>query len=233
MDKRSIEEIEIYNGSMPELLRMMHSELSHPGFKLLCTINPLIWQRFKYRSDEYFDRVQTFVCDGIGFARAYPRPIRRITGVDLVSAILSESSMRIAAIGASDEVIKTWTEQNRSRYGADRIVYTHHGYIGERDSPAIIDALQQSRPDIILVGMGAPKQEDLLIRLTNALDYGWGIGVGGSFDVLSGSLNRAPVWTQKLGVEWAYRLIQSPKRLTTLPKLLSFYWEYIVKLGNK
>jgi N-acetylglucosaminyldiphosphoundecaprenol N-acetyl-beta-D-mannosaminyltransferase len=77
----------------------------------------------------------------------------------------------------------------------------------------IIDALQATRPDIVFVGLGFPKQEDLIRALRATLPGAWFLGVGVSFSFVSGQIARAPVWIQRIGLEWVHRMCQEPERL--------------------
>ena len=80
-------------------------------------------------------------------------------------------------------------------------------------SSEIIQVLSETRPDIVYVALGSPKQEKLIARLRPVLPGAWWLGVGNSFSFLSGEVRRAPVWMQRTGVEWVHRLIQEPRRL--------------------
>jgi hypothetical protein len=83
----------------------------------------------------------------------------------------------------------------------------------ERAVGQIINQLQQTRPDIVFVGLGSPKQEKLIARLRGFLPEAWWLGVGVSFSFLCGDVRRAPIWMQKSGLEWIHRLAMEPRRL--------------------
>jgi N-acetylglucosaminyldiphosphoundecaprenol N-acetyl-beta-D-mannosaminyltransferase len=78
---------------------------------------------------------------------------------------------------------------------------------------AIADALRDSRPSIVLVGLGSPKQEHLIHALRDLLRDAWMIGVGVTFSFVSGEVSRAPRWMQRAGLEWAHRMAMEPRRL--------------------
>jgi len=94
----------------------------------------------------------------------------------------------------------------------------------------IIKEIEEKRPDILLVGMGVPKQEKWITKNLSRLNVPVCMGVGGSFDVLSGKIPRAPLWMQKHGMEWIYRLIREPKRVLRIIALFYFIW--LVILGK-
>ena len=83
----------------------------------------------------------------------------------------------------------------------------------EAEQERIRGIICAAKPDILLVGLGAPKQEKWIVANKDRVEVPVSIGVGGSFEMASGFIRRAPVWMQKTGLEWAYRLLQEPRRL--------------------
>lgn len=81
------------------------------------------------------------------------------------------------------------------------------------DMDAIVSALRRAQPDIVFVALGSPKQERLVAQLKHELPNAWWLGVGISFSFLAGEVRRAPIWMQRMGLEWFHRLIQEPRRL--------------------
>jgi N-acetylglucosaminyldiphosphoundecaprenol N-acetyl-beta-D-mannosaminyltransferase len=105
----------------------------------------------------------------------------------------------------------------QERYPGLRVTGCRHGYFSPEEEPAVIARIAALRPEILFVGFGIPIQEKWIARHKDALGVPVSIGVGGSFDVISGRLQRAPIWMQRAGLEWLYRTLQQPKRL---PRLL-------------
>ena len=106
---------------------------------------------------------------------------------------------------------------------SNNIVGTHHGYFPNSETPSIINKINQSGAELLVVAMGAPKQELWLYANRNQLNCKVAIGVGGALDCLAGNVKRAPKIWQKLYLEWLYRAIKQPKRfirLLSLPKFL-------------
>ncbi len=119
-------------------------------------------------------------------------------------------------IGAAPPVVAEAFRLLKDDYPNNQWLGFHHGYYGLSDRESVISKIVELAPDLVLVGMGSPKQDDLLATLRQRLKGGIGIGVGGCFDVFAGKFERAPRWIQAIGMEWAYRVAQDPKRLTRL-----------------
>ena len=137
----------------------------------------------------------------------------RITGVDLADKLLrraGEQGKSVYLLGAKEEVVSALAKKLRAQYPQMALSY-HNGYDGDKDQIfAEIAALQ---PDLVLVGLGVPAQERLIARHYDTFQKGVFMGVGGSFDVLSGSLRRAPSFFVKTNTEWLYRILRQPSRL--------------------
>ena len=94
-------------------------------------------------------------------------------------------------------------------YGLDLAGY-HHGYFDQQKEKEIIDEINSLKPDILLVGLGSPRQESWIWDNRDKLEVSAGFAIGGFFDFLSGEFNRAPVWMRKAGIEWVYRFFNDP-----------------------
>lgn len=149
----------------------------------------------------------------------------RVTGIDLAEALFARCSAGGAAgagfrfffLGARPGVAEQAARAVQSRFPGVCVAGWGHGYFasGSAEERDILSRINQVRPDILLVAMGAPRQEKWIARhLAGAdLDVGVAIGVGGSFDVWAGVARRAPGWVRSLSLEWAYRLAREPARL--------------------
>jgi len=168
--------------------------------------------------------------------------IERITGIDLINQICLSAvkkKYRLYLLGAKEEVIEKTAKNLEKQYPGINIVGYHHGYFnqlesashqGENNEKEIIREIKKKRPDFLLVGMGVPKQEFWISKYKDELEVPVCIGVGGSFDVLSGKIPRAPLWMQNHGMEWIFRLIKEPKRVKRAIALPYFIW--LVFLGK-
>ncbi|UMZ75085.1 WecB/TagA/CpsF family glycosyltransferase [Natranaerofaba carboxydovora] len=158
----------------------------------------------------------------------------RVAGVDLVKSLLelgNQREYRFYFLGGSKEVAKKVEVKLINDYPGISIK-THHGYFDEKEEKKIIDELKEQEYDVLLVGMGSPRQERWLAKNQDKLNFSLGIGVGGSFDVLVGEKKRAPVIMQKLYLEWLYRLIQEPKRIWRIRALPIFIMKVIKEKLN-
>ncbi|WP_217958226.1 WecB/TagA/CpsF family glycosyltransferase [Acutalibacter muris] len=137
----------------------------------------------------------------------------RITGVDLAAHLLmaaGENGKSVYLLGAKEEVVSALAEKLRAEH-PDITVNYHNGYDGDKD--VIFDEIAALAPDLVLVGLGVPAQELLIYRHLPKFTRGVLVGVGGSFDVLSGSKKRAPQFFVKTNTEWLYRIAKEPQRL--------------------
>ena len=121
--------------------------------------------------------------------------------------------------GVADEVAKALC----GRYEGLKVAGTHHGYFSPDDDLAVVDRVRLATPDILFVAFGIPKQEKWIRAHLEELQVPVCIGVGGSFDVISGRAARAPKWMQEFGLEWLYRTVREPKRLPRLTALPRFF----------
>ena len=140
----------------------------------------------------------------------------RVTGVDLMVGMLrrgNERRYRVYCLGATDEVVGKVVEKVRADYPNIDVAGWRNGYFSAEEEAGVAEEIRGLRPDILLVAMSSPKKEKFMARWSEKLDVPVCHGVGGSFDVLAGKVQRAPERWQKLGLEWLYRVKQEPRRL--------------------
>ena len=150
----------------------------------------------------------------------HPLP-ERIAGIDLfvrLLALADDERRSIALLGARPDVLKAMEEAIGRRYPNLRIAYSHDGYFNTEEAEAIAGGIRESGADMLFLGMVSPKKEIFLATHGPTLGVPILHGVGGSFDVLAGLTKRAPALWQKIGMEWAYRVLQEPRRL---------WWRYL------
>lgn len=155
--------------------------------------------------------------DGAGVlwaSRKLREPLpERVSGVDLVEELCrlsAEKGYRLFLLGSAPGVAEIAREKLCAKYPGANIVGTFHGFFSMKEEPLIVERIRNSQPDILFVGMGMPKQEIFISRNLYALNAKVAIGVGGSFDVLSGRVKRAPYFLRKMRLEWLWRLILNP-----------------------
>lgn len=155
--------------------------------------------------------------DGIGawwLARRYVRETgTRIAGADLWLELLRQKpDARIYCVGATQEVIEATVAKLKNDFPDLHICGYRNGFLTtSQEEDEVVTDVVRSRPDFVFIAMGQPRQELLAARMFQSHPALYA-GLGGSFDVYCGRLNRAPVWVQKLGLEWLYRLLQEPSR---------------------
>ena len=145
----------------------------------------------------------------------YPLP-ERVAGIDLMLRMLERGNQkryRVYCLGATQGVLQTVVQRIGIEYPNVQVVGSQHGYFGAQDEDGIAADIIVARPDILLVAMTSPKKEQFLARWSDRLGVPVCHGVGGSFDVFAGKVERAPDWWQRFGLEWLYRVKQEPRRL--------------------
>lgn len=145
------------------------------------------------------------------------RPLpERVAGVDLMQSLVAVSEKKgysIYLLGAKQKVVEETGVVLQKRHPALKIAGIHNGYFKENEWPVISDELKVRKPDIVFVGITSPTKEYLIEYLQNNGNNAVFMGVGGSFDVISGNIPRAPLWMQQANLEWLFRVMQEPKRL--------------------
>jgi len=151
----------------------------------------------------------------------------RVSGVDMVEAFVKSSAVnknRIYFLGAAPGIAASARDSLSKKYPGANIVGVQDGFFGEAETNLIVEKVRDARPDVLFVAMGIPKQEKFIKDHMYEIGAPVNMGVGGSFDVLSGSVKRAPAWLQRLQLEWLWRLIQNPKKWRKVAALPKFWW---------
>ena len=140
----------------------------------------------------------------------------RVAGIDLMQSLVKiseEKGYSVYLLGAKQEVVEKTATVLKEQYPKLKLVGFHNGYFKEEDWPSISAELKLHNPDFVFVGITSPMKEYLIEFLQDDGNKSVFMGVGGSFDVISGNIPRAPRWMQKRGLEWLFRVIQEPRRL--------------------
>jgi len=138
--------------------------------------------------------------------------LHHVGGITLAEALLpvaAEEGMRIFLLGATADVVARLAERLRRDFPKLAIAGVHDGYW--KDDAEMIDAIRAAKPDVLFVAVGSPKQELWIDANKNALGVPVSIGLGGTFDVLSGMKKDTPAWARGRGLEWLYRLLHDPR----------------------
>lgn len=210
--------------------------------QLVVTPNPemIMEAQRDCRLREILNSAQLALPDGIGVvwaAQILGQPLlERIAGIDLVQELLARGAAaeyNFYFLGAKPGVAEQAKEKVKQQY-PELTIYTHHGYLDRAEEQQVIQEINCREIDILLVGMGVPRQEKWLAYHLPHLTVGVGIGVGGAFDVLAGKKQRAPQVLQQLGLEWLHRLYQEPKRwrrMINLPLFMYYVGRQKLNIG--
>lgn len=186
---------------------------------------------------EYADiirRAALITPDGFGViwgARLMNLPIyERVTGVDMVTGICERAAKNdysIYIFGSSPGIAATAAQKLAEKYPGLKVVGTHHGMVLKKpdELAAVVQQIKAAKPDVLFVALGIPLQEKFIAKHLHELNVPVALGVGGSFDVYSEKLKRAPEYIQRSGMEWLYRVWQEPwrwKRMSYVPKFMAF-----------
>ncbi|WP_339923344.1 WecB/TagA/CpsF family glycosyltransferase [uncultured Cyclobacterium sp.] len=140
----------------------------------------------------------------------------RVAGIDLMDNLVglaARENYKIFFLGAKEDVVNKVVKIYTEQYNSDIIGGYRNGYFGKEEELGIAEQIKASKADILFVAMSSPKKEIFLNKYKGVMDVPFIMGVGGSFDVVSGKVKRAPVWMQNICLEWFYRTMQEPGRM--------------------
>lgn len=202
-----------------EVMKKIGQFLKDSKLHTIATVNPEFVMTA--RKDREFLRILNHadlnIADGIGVQLAmkmmYGEVCERITGVDLtwrLTGLAAEQGYSIFLLGAAEGVARDAAAKMKERYPALKIAGY---YSGRPDEEGLVECINLTNPDILLVAFGAPKQEKFIFKNAKTLNAKIAMGVGGTFDYIAGVVPRAPAWMRRLGMEWLYRLANQPERI--------------------
>lgn len=211
-----------YRGNKESFFKVLENNLLNNNKMFIVTANPETFM--KADSINEFDKAlmksdTTIVPDGIGVVKAanyigINEINERITGVDISYKLLelaNKYSKSIYLLGASKNVIELTVKNIHKEYPKVNILGYSDGYVDDKDD--IFKRIKNLAPDIVLVALGVPKQELLIAKHYDSFSKGIFVGVGGTFDIISGTKKRAPKIVQKLNIEWFYRIFGNKERI--------------------
>ena len=199
------------------------------GTALLVTLNPeiVVQARTDAALKEALLSAELTVADGVGVLWAARRAGHalpgRVPGVELAAGLLEAGGPELSVyfLGAKPGVAERAAENAAARWGI-RVAGVMHGYFDrEADADQVVSAIAGSGAQLVLAGLGEG-QELFLKRHLEAMNARLAIGVGGTLDVLAGEVQRTPLWTRRLGIEWLWRVGLDRKRWHRFPRLLEF-----------
>ena len=150
-------------------------------------------------------------------SRILKQPLpERVAGADLMINLMDlagEKGYKVFLFGAKEEIVSKVAKMYRDKFGNQVIAGYRNGYYAEGEEEAIAKMIAESAAQMLFVAISSPKKEIFLNKYKDIINTPFIMGVGGTFDVISGHVKRAPIWMQKAGLEWLYRTYQEPKRM--------------------
>lgn len=211
----------MYKKDEKEFNKIIYNNLDNNKKMFIVTANPetlMMSEKDKELNNLLNDKNTILVPDGIGVVKALKilnyDVKERIAGIDISNTLLeygNKLKKSIYLFGSKQDVIDSMKDVINNKYSNLEVVGSSNGYVSDRDE--VFDEIKKLKPDIILVALGIPMQEKLIYKHLKDFDKGIFVGVGGSFDVISGHKKRAPKIFIKLNLEWLYRIMCEPKRL--------------------
>ena len=232
MEKIPVLGVNFDNVNMEEALERCQTFLKEDGGHLVVTPNPEIVMCAKNDPayQDIINRAALVIPDGIGIikgAKILGTPLKeRVAGYDLICRLLEkgkDGSISFYFWGSKPGVAAKAAEKVKEQYPQIRILGTHTGYFTEAEEKDIVEEIRSLKPDVLLVGLGFPKQEKTIDPYLGQDICKIAIGCGGSIDVLAGEAKRAPKLFIKLHLEWFYRLLKQPsrwRRMLVLPQFI-------------
>ena len=211
----------MYKKEEKEFNKILHNNLVKNKKMFIVTANPETMMKSETDTELnklLNDKDTILVPDGIGVVKASKMigydVKERIAGIDIANTLLdygNKLKKTIYLFGSKQEIIDSMKDVLKEKYPNLKLVGSSNGYVQDKDK--VFEEMSKLKPDIILVALGIPLQEKLIYKHLSLFDKGIFVGVGGSFDVISGHKKRAPQIIIKLNLEWLYRIICEPKRL--------------------
>jgi N-acetylglucosaminyldiphosphoundecaprenol N-acetyl-beta-D-mannosaminyltransferase len=207
---------------MHEVLEIVKRSIALHQQLVLCVVNvaKIVHAQNDLRLRSYLDGADLILADGlpiVWLSRILGNPLpERVAGIDIMFKILKEANKkyyRVYFLGSKPKILQRVIEKIQRDYPGICIAGYRDGYFDMNQEQSVAENIKDSRADIIFVGISSPKKEDFLRKWGKYMNVPICHGVGGSFDILAGVTKRAPIWMQKCGLEWFYRLVQEPRRM--------------------
>lgn len=211
----------LYTKNKNEYYIKLSKYLDNHESKFIVTANPETFKMAKANKeieDILLNKDNDIIPDGIAIVKAANRygikVKERITGIDTAVKLLelmNNKKKSLFLFGAKEEVLNDLLEKIKKEYPCIKILGSQNGYVENKEK--VFDEIINLSPDVCLVALGIPDQELLISKNIVRSKKGIWMGVGGTFDVLSGTKKRAPKLFIKMNLEWLYRIMTEPKRL--------------------
>jgi len=214
--------IKIYSVRMDDILAFCEDHIKRRSNLCLGMVNvaKIVNSRTDLSLRRSLNEADIILADGlpiVWLSRLVGKPLlERVAGIDIMFCLLENASKkkyRVFFLGARREILQKVIQGVQTKYPGVCIAGYIDGYFKESEELNVAKQIKDSSADILFVAMSSPKKEDFLRKWRKFMDVPICHGVGSSFDVFAGVTKRAPIWMQKSGLEWLYRVIQEPRRL--------------------
>jgi N-acetylglucosaminyldiphosphoundecaprenol N-acetyl-beta-D-mannosaminyltransferase len=220
---------EVFNDSMKELInsidsfKKVHVVSGNPQILICGLQNNVLLDNFTSKNSIIIpDGISTVICSKI-----VKRPVKeKIAGIEAMDNIVKrceKENQGIYLLGSTKETLDMCNINLRTKYRKLNILGSHDGYFEMDNCEELLMDIENSKPYALFVAMGCPRQEMFITKYMERLPCKVFMGVGGSFDIIAGTLKRAPKWMINIGLEWLYRVAKEPfriKRLSSIPKFI-------------
>lgn len=221
--KENLFGIEVDNLTMDETIGVINHSIDNKNPILHIVVNAAKLVNMQKDRELFYSIQKADLVNADGMAvvwasKILKKPLKeRVSGVDLFVNLVDNASKRgekIFLLGATEDVVSKVAKTFTDMYGESIIGGYRNGYFTKEDEAGIIGDIVKSKSTYLFVAISSPKKEVFLSKYKEDLrSVGFVMGVGGSFDVVSGKVKRAPIWMQKICLEWFYRFLQEPRRM--------------------
>ena len=221
-------EYEIFNDSMKELLE----SISNLDKVHIVSGNPEVLFNGLQNSvllDNFTSKMSVIIPDGVGTvicSKIVKQPVKeKIAGVEVMDNIVKKCEKEnkgIYLLGSTKKTVDMCNINLRTKYRKLNILGSHDGYFEIDNCEKILKDIEKVKPEVLFVAMGCPRQEIFISKYMERLPCKVFMGVGGSFDIIAGNVKRAPRWMIKLGIEWLFRVVKQPFRVSRLSNIFKF-----------
>lgn len=222
-NKQTIFDIEVDNLTLDETIMVINRSIAYkqPLMHIVVNAAKLVNMQNDIELKRSIQNADLVNADGMAVvwaSKLLGKPLKeRVAGIDLFTGLIANAAKRhekVFLLGAKQDIVEKVADVFTKKYGAEIIGGFKNGYFKTSEENDIVQQIVDSGSTYLFVAMSSPKKEIFLSEHKEALSkLGFIMGVGGSFDVVAGKVKRAPLWMQKIGMEWFYRFLQEPKRM--------------------
>lgn len=224
------------NVTMEEALDAAEMLLEKPGAAYGVTPNAEIVYETMFNQElrQIVCQADLVLPDGAGVvlgAKILGTPLKqKVAGIEFAQNLmerLKNTDKTFYFLGSKPGIAELAAEKMQEKYPGLKICGTADGYF--QDEKQVVAAINEKKPDVLFVCLGAPKQEIFMTNHKDELQVGLMMGLGGSLDGFAGTVKRAPRWMIRLNLEWLYRLLKEPRRLGRMMRLPKFLWQVVLR----